>query len=836
MPQPASRAKPRFQLFSVGKNKPSPARAASTKRASRRQSALRAEALRLPPEFTGAGSPELSEQKRKESGEGSTPVDTPSEDNNEIPTTDMKDTALPPIPQDSVPETHATGSASAPHPRPAIRPPAAAVDARIPPPPPKSGPSRLPQQAAPTMPSSRTHAQASGGPNIFRRLTSKLRSSSTPSPSSTPSAPAKSPQNNPQRKRTALRIIPALPKAPVPAAPPNDFTSREQRQAALRARGLLPASSAYRDANGFMVPLSVQEAELDRRYTVVVDERSAEEQESEAKKIREAWLARNKEAGSALDSFRGSLDVPDEQDELDAARRASRDGAVGDKSPVRATFVNEPAPAEIASPLEATVEDFQTAPNTPAPAAQAAANPDATPRDPPGSPSSHSSAVTEKVSRWLRSSTDAPTPLSVSTNSSTVVPTQTDLVESPQTSFAAEADAQTPTPQAASPSGTVRAKPRKEKPPPIVVTAQRASKEKERDAKAPAQLISIAVAALSDSDTSTNTSDEQSSLEAQARGRQAATSSSGALRPGQTQAQAQSQAEPPLLGHANSSASSGSGSGSRSTTLPALSPTRTVSSFGADSCLPTPTTTSLQRDVSISRGSMSHSSDQSHTGVRVRRGTAGAGAGEEVQQVKAKTSRGAPFNGGIIESSIEETDSSEEGEFGEDVPAQVAPAVVPAARPRPPRTQTAEQAAEAQANRKSFSLFGKKSLDSSIPPSARSSSSMSNLRRAFSSGLASKLQPRPRSSLDPSTSLPAEIGRKRSKLFDASHLPASPTHPPTSFLGNNASAAQGRAPGVGLRPRQAVAPTMHSRGSILHQAHFIEDEESRRLSEMAFLT
>lgn len=41
--------------------------------------------------------------------------------------------------------------------------------------------------------------------------------------------------------------------------------------------------------------------------------------------------------------------------------------------------------------------------------------------------------------------------------------------------------------------------------------------------------------------------------------------------------------------------------------------------------------------------------------------------------------------------------------------------------------------------------------------------------------------------------------------------------------------------GVGLRSRQAVSPTIHNRGSILLETRLIEDAESRRLSEMAFL-
>ena len=89
---------------------------------------------------------------------------------------------------------------------------------------------------------------------------------------------------------------------------------------------------------------------------------------------------------------------------------------------------------------------------------------------------------------------------------------------------------------------------------------------------------------------------------------------------------------------------------------------------------------------------------------------------------------------------------------------------------------------------------------------------MLNLRRAFTS-----TKPRPESTMDPVVPEAAGVGRKRSKMFDATAA---------------APSAYARA----APPRQAVAPTMHSHGTIVHQAHFIEDDESRRLSEMAFLT
>ncbi|OSC98234.1 hypothetical protein PYCCODRAFT_1011440 [Trametes coccinea BRFM310] len=647
------------------------------------------------------------------------------------------------------------------------------------------------------MPSQPAYASQRTGPhppnNLFKRFASKLRSSSAPHPSASSSQPsaaaisapkriasqtqhsaAHPQQPTPSKKRSGLRM-PPLPKAPVPAAPPNDFTSLEQRQAALRARGLLPnVPPAYRDANGYMVPLSEQEKELDRRFAVVVGAEGAgaaagrgeSAAESEARKIKEAWLARNRDAagGAAQDA-------------------AAESGGAQEKK--------QSEPASVVS-------------------------------NPPDSPS-------EKVSRWLRSSSDTPTPTSPSQFAqSQPDAASTPLSESPRTSLStADSDADAETPQAASPAGTVRGpRQRKEKPAPIVVAPpSRSSKESAGGkskvaANTTAQVVAVAVSVASGPSDS-----EGSTCDTDVRGRPAP--------------HLAGLGGPPRLSHADSSTSTESSSDGRSRgmTLPALSPTRTVSSSGAESTLPTPTTASCVRaDVSVA-----HSSEQSH-------GSGRRGSGSAARSSKTKVSAGA---GGLVQSSIEESEvdetssSSSDGEFGVGgVPAQSVPVPAPAAaRPRPPRLQTPEQAAEAQGNRKSFSLFGKKSstFDSSAPGAARGSSSMSNLRRAFTGGLAAKLQVRPRSTLNPA---PAELGaggQRRTKMFDASHLPASPTRataahaPPSSFPAAYVP-LQGRTPGVGPRPRQAVAPTMHSRGSILHQAHFIEDDESRRLSEMAFLT
>ena len=683
-----------------------------------------------------------------------------------------------------------------------------------------------------TMPQPRTPAQQS---NIFRRFTSKFRSSS---PTQAPQVAGEpSPRNGPpQRKHTILRM-PAMPKAPAPANTQNDFTNAEQRQAALRARGLIPASPPpnrrFRDAEGFMMPLSEQEAEIDRRYTVVPGRLSNDDNgESEATKIREAWLAKQTEAASSSTS----VNAEEQPRRSDAMERASKDGTIGERSPVRATFVHattlSPKVGEIGegSPPDspyATVEEFHTAPNTPAVFDEIPRQ--SVDRARPLSPLRNSSALSgapvgtnQTESPWSRSSTDLPTPVP---RGSTSAPSD------PMRSEAPLAVQNVTTPVAVSPAGTLRT--RKDKPPPIIVTSHRPS----QDVKP--QVVAIEVAGHPDSDA--NVSEPRLSHEQ--RGRPTGVPAT---------------IPPPL---AQNSSTSSSGARSRTTTVPALSPTRTVSSSGAESSLPTPTTTSCARDTSISRGSTSHSSENGHESThRPRRSNA-------EQKAKGPTSGAAAV---IIEEYSETEPSSEGGEFGKATPVNPSQSLQDAATPGPPRTQVVDQSAAKQNNRKSFSLFGKKSLDvsldcipllpprlresplslangyadstffeSQIPRETRTASSMANLRRAFTSGT----KPRPKSTLDlipaaGQSTLDPEAGRKRSKMFDASHLPASPTFPPAASSNWPSNGHQRRdSTGVGLRPpRQAVAPTMHSHGSILLQAHTIEDEESRRLSEMAFLT
>lgn len=142
--------------------------------------------------------------------------------------------------------------------------------------------------------------------------------------------------------------------------------------------------------------------------------------------------------------------------------------------------------------------------------------------------------------------------------------------------------------------------------------------------------------------------------------------------------------------------------------------------------------------------------------------------------------------------------------------------------------------------RKSFNLFKRgqsagvvdEPITNERPKSLSSkrlsvSASLSNLRK-----VATNLT-RPKSVFDAAAAAaPSSPGGRR--MFDASHLPPSPTLPKNFELSAGASAEQltdgGLAP-----PRRPVDPVLHSRGSILLEASTIQDEEVRRMTELAFL-
>ncbi|KAF9790466.1 hypothetical protein BJ322DRAFT_1036640 [Thelephora terrestris] len=107
---------------------------------------------------------------------------------------------------------------------------------------------------------------------LFKKLASKLKSPAAAQPNTTQTSPRTSP---------TVRA-----KNPPPLA--NDFTSKEQREAALRERGLIAAPKK---------DLSQIEQDLDQKYAKVApvpkDQTTKGGQQSAAEKIRQEWKAKN---------------------------------------------------------------------------------------------------------------------------------------------------------------------------------------------------------------------------------------------------------------------------------------------------------------------------------------------------------------------------------------------------------------------------------------------------------------------------------------------------------------------------------------------------------------
>jgi len=116
------------------------------------------------------------------------------------------------------------------------------------------------------------------------------------------------------------------------------------------------------------------------------------------------------------------------------------------------------------------------------------------------------------------------------------------------------------------------------------------------------------------------------------------------------------------------------------------------------------------------------------------------------------------------------------------------------------------------------------STTSSVVPPRRLSvkASLSNMRRSVVGTLSRKSI--------------AENGG--GKMFDASHLPPSPILPSTWNNSHSPTSPTFRTEEAGELSaiRRAVSPVLYTRGHILMEASHIEDEESRRVTEMAFLT
>jgi len=188
----------------------------------------------------------------------------------------------------------------------------------------------------------------------------------------------------------------------------------------------------------------------------------------------------------------------------------------------------------------------------------------------------------------------------------------------------------------------------------------------------------------------------------------------------------------------------------------------------------------------------------------------------------------------IIESPVEETFSN--GFVAETIMEEKTEEEVPVSSPRTQRRGLTDPTHIKPDPRKPLNPFKRTpgQLDNSdkVSVSKRSvSSSFSSMRRSVVGTLTRKAN--------------LEINVNGLKRFNASHRPPSPTVDrsqspvPTSprspsFLNRSRSPAL-TSPSSPTFQRQAVAPIMYNRGSILLATCNIEDEESRRMTELAFL-
>ncbi|KAG5647364.1 hypothetical protein DXG03_000432 [Asterophora parasitica] len=188
----------------------------------------------------------------------------------------------------------------------------------------------------------------------------------------------------------------------------------------------------------------------------------------------------------------------------------------------------------------------------------------------------------------------------------------------------------------------------------------------------------------------------------------------------------------------------------------------------------------------------------------------------------------------------------------------------PAQKPRPrnftdpPPTITVK--VPTPKRRKSLNLF-KRALTLSPNPSSTDpanpnrsrrlsmSASMNNIRRSVIGTLTRPSNPTtPRtdthhgfnaSHLPPSPTIPAAFADQAALSPNPSppspHSPSFPNSPGSPRWNMRLVPGAHRPPPQELKSRLAVSPTLHSRGSILVETNNIEDEESRRVTELAFL-
>ncbi|KZT67939.1 hypothetical protein DAEQUDRAFT_766712 [Daedalea quercina L-15889] len=783
-------------------------------------------------------------------------------------------------------------------------------------------------------------------PGIFRRITKRLRPAASPSdPSEAPptsfqislptrsrsrsrsrprgddSSAANAPQPLVGKQRKPHVRIPTVPvpKVPAPAPVPNSFASPENRRAALRARGLVPPPGRghhqryerYRDAHGEWMPLSEQEKELDRMFAVVVEDRSpsGENDETEAKKFRDAWLARHRaeseqghdQAGGASPSLDGHPNgAAVYADGPGSALPSTTDLAHAEpkKHARQASGRGLSASASASASAENFRPDLVPAvdPSLPAiPFEQMAAHrlPQAQARD------RRSSDVSERVSRWLQTSlrprsrsrsADAQRPASAGAADddakrarfrlfprrrsvdASIVPTpyrnESDARRSADVSgwmqsTRSSLDSATPAPQ------SLGRRPPARKLPPVPPSAFTPVKER-YDAGAvvvtasPSPVEAGTGSPLGPANTSRTSLDDGQSLRVRR------------VQVGHRRGRSATVSDPQLLLQQAPLESSSSlvSRSHHSHTMPALSPTRSTSSselglpatpttdtHGCEPPPPPPPPRDYLRPGSSSGRSQTQQSHSQHRQPARQASQNSLSRAKPLPRLAhhppaPPLPQRPPAHARDDRSSTEsDLDSSYvevevDMEFGVRMRSEaqkmrdlMAAAATASARPRPRRESTDRDDSEKRRSL-TLGLFTKKE-DADAPPkfrNPRATSSMQNMKRTVTGTLAS-LKPRAKTHVedDPYAKAP------RSPTLPTS--PPMANAPPTSFPQAMATPKrrQSSAPqeqslslprstvGSGARPRQALSPTIYNRGSILVEAGRIEDDESRRLSEMAFL-
>ncbi|KAI0784290.1 hypothetical protein C8Q75DRAFT_810346 [Abortiporus biennis] len=647
----------------------------------------------------------------------------------------------------------------------------------------------LPQEAqASTSPES----QKQGG--LFKRFTSKLRSTSHNTHHASMSNPSSSTsqENSEAPKRRKTLHLPTMPKPHSNQGLTNAFTSHELRQQALRERGLIPAvPHPYKDSHGYMLPLSDQEKYLDNRFTTVLEEKGRqsgdENQDSEAKRIREAWLKKNQDAEAGPSS---SLSPPEPPSKDEASECALAPTVLDD------TLVTDIQQIPIPPSTLPVPDSTEKPPTIPTTLTKKLPKDIPLPPSPLPDQTTVELEVSEKVALWLQS-----TPTGSPRSEKSFGKARRGPVAGDGLPAIREDDS---SPSSTAPS-TVRA--HKDIPPPVSITSF--------TFPSPSSLSpsTTEFGSIQSSPTSESLASPSPPI-ASVRGRSLTVGNSF-------------KSTNTSLAASLSTSTSSSGSRARSK-VPALSPTRTTSSSATSEVPSTPTLASQPRISFSSSGSQLSDAPQKNAKLLPNNPVLTIQTAETGELAEHGLMTMATI---IVESPLEDSCGGV-AEFGqvavldfEGSPGSKAnEESLPTPRPRPARQTTHET----QERRKSInfsSMFNTKShtLDTTAPErsgGSLASRSMGNLRRSVAGTIVNKFRPKSTLLVDTSIS-------NGKRTVNTSNLPPSPRLTPLPTSPDSLSPTP--------RLRTGLNAPIYTRDSLLMDLASVEDDESRRLSEMAFL-